>query len=91
MRETKEPGLDLGMGEFWAASEQGRQGQTQVSHQIFLAAVGVRVQRACGQSSWLGGSEEELDLVVEAKKDGVTGHRCCNGLHVGGKQGRRQG
>lgn len=61
--ETKEPGLDLGTGELWAASEQGGRSQAHTSDKILLAAVGVRVQRVCGQGSWLGGSEDELHLL----------------------------
>lgn len=47
-----------------------------------------------GRASWLGGSEDKRDLVMEAKKeDGVrvVHYRCGVRLHMGGKRGRRAG
>lgn len=41
VHETQEPGLDLRSEELRAASEQGGRGQTHISDQIFLAAVGI--------------------------------------------------
>lgn len=92
MRETKEPGLDLGTGELWAASSRVDMARPTSQIRSSWLLLGVRVQRVCGQGSWLGGSEDGPDLVVEAKmKDGVrvTRHRCGDGLHVGGEQGKR--
>lgn len=50
------------------------------------------VQRGVGRASWLGGSEDKRNLVVEAKEeDGVrvTCYRCGEGRHVGGKRAKR--
>lgn len=73
VHETQEPGLDLRSEELWAASEQGgRARPTSQTRSSWLLLESVRV---CEQSSWLGGSEDEPDLVVEAKKkDGVKSH-----------------